>query len=193
MKSEVKQLSSLLQQLQSFLKSLNVHPPPQQQQPGRGGGGGGGGGAGHGGASSSGGGGGGGSSAGVSGTSGIGKMATTTSSSSGQQGVIQHGQPNRQTQQHVHHSGVPDASSRLVQVHADFDLFFLSHSCSLYPQQQSSSIIQTFLNTGISPIFVKTISLSAFLSVKSRGMTFLLTGEGNKRRICVMLNAIVCW
>ncbi|OXA58597.1 hypothetical protein Fcan01_07864 [Folsomia candida] len=111
MKSEVKQLSSLLQQLQSFLKSLNVHPPPQQQQPGRGGGGGGGGGAGHGGASSSGGGGGGGSSAGVSGTSGIGKMATTTSSSSGQQGVIQHGQPNRQTQQHVHHSGVPDASS----------------------------------------------------------------------------------
>jgi hypothetical protein len=38
MKSEVKQLSNLLQQLQSFLKSLTVH---QQQQPGGGGSGGG--------------------------------------------------------------------------------------------------------------------------------------------------------
>lgn len=114
MKSEVKQLSSLLQQLQSFLKSLSARPPPSSGG-GAGVGPGGGGGGGVGGSNSTmvaqqslsgkfvGGGGGGG---------GGGAMGTSSG-----QGVIQ-GQSNRQSQtQHVHHL-TTDAFPRFV-------LFFL--------------------------------------------------------------------
>lgn len=128
MKSEVKSLSNLLQQLQSFLRSLSAHPPSHQQQSGGSGPG----------AS---GGGGGGDGGGMSGTGAKGKLGGPVGTSSGQ-GVIHQGQPNRQQQQQ--HTKLSHHLTTVSDVFSRFALLAHSLNQFIHIHHQSSRL---FLNT----------------------------------------------